>query len=51
METGITQDNYLLLTLPNQALKRVIGDMGGGACPPHDQPPLIEQQTELAPTI
>src|SRR5215831_8632162 len=27
----------------------VIRDIGGGACPPHDQPPLIEQQTEFAP--
>ena len=23
--------------------------MGGGTRPPHDQPPLIEQQTEFAP--
>src|SRR5438094_1388311 len=48
MEAGITQDNHLLLTLPNQPLKRVIRDIGGGTCPPHDQPPLIEQQTEFA---
>src|SRR5256886_2966851 len=49
MEAGITQDNHLLLTLPNQPLKRVIRDIGGGTRPPHDQPPLIEQQTESAP--
>src|SRR5215470_879202 len=48
MEAGITQDDHLLLTLPNQPLKRVIGDIGRAACPPHDQPPLIEQQTEFA---
>src|SRR5215831_17028946 len=42
------QDNHLLLTLSNQPLKRVIGDIGRVACPPHDQPPLIEQQTEFA---
>ena len=29
--------------------QRVIRDIGGGTCPPHDQPPLIEQQTEFAP--
>src|SRR5438874_5685516 len=48
MEAGITQDNHLLLTLPNQPLKRVIGDIGRGTGPPHDQPPLIELQTEFA---
>ena len=48
MEAGITQDNHLLLTLPNQPLKGVVSDIGRVACPPHDQPPLIEQQTEFA---
>src|SRR5215510_2997946 len=48
MEASITQDNHLLLKLPNQPLKRVIRDIGRGTCPPHDQPPLIEQQTEFA---
>ena len=48
LEAGITQANHLLLTLPNQPLKRVIGDIGRVACPPHDQPPLIEPQTEFA---
>src|SRR6266567_3129579 len=48
MEAGITQDNHLLLTLPNQPLKRVIRDIGRVTGPPHDQPPLIEQQTEFA---
>src|SRR2546430_2211299 len=40
MEAGISQDNHLLLTLSNQPLKRVIGDIGRVACPPDDQPPL-----------
>src|SRR5262250_1666073 len=48
MEAGITQDNHPLLKLPNQPLKRVIRDIGRGTGPPHDQPPLIEQQTEFA---
>src|SRR5215471_12362604 len=32
-----------------RGLKRVIRDIGRGTGPPHDQPPLIEQQTEFAP--
>jgi len=34
--------------LSDQPLKRVICDIGGGTRPPHDQPPLIEEQTEFA---
>src|SRR3989442_1205990 len=48
MEASITQDYHALFTLPNQPLKGVIRDFGGGTRPPHDQPPLIEQQTEFA---
>ena len=48
MEAGIAQDNHPPINLLNQPLKRVIGDIGGGT-PPHDQSPLIEQQTEFAP--
>src|SRR3989442_8935848 len=48
MEGGITEDNHALLKLPNQPLKRVIRDIGGVTRPPHDQPPLIEQETEFA---
>src|SRR4029450_8567269 len=48
MEAHITQDNHPFLNLPNQPLKRVLRDIGSGTCPPHDQPPLIEQQTEFA---
>src|SRR5262249_24537512 len=47
MEAGVTQDNHLLLTLPNQPLKRLIGHIGGGTRPPDDQSPLIEEQTEF----
>src|SRR2546422_827017 len=43
MEAGVTQDNYALLKLPNQPLKGVIRDIGGGPLPRHDQSPLIEQ--------
>src|SRR2546426_11354026 len=38
MEAGITQDNHLLLTLPNQPLKRVIRDIGHEKDPPHARP-------------
>jgi len=34
--------------LSNEPLKRVIGDIGRVTGPPHDQPPLIEQETEFA---
>src|SRR2546428_10739527 len=39
MEGGLTQDNHALLTLPNEPLKGVIRDIGGGTLPPPDQPP------------
>src|SRR5216683_2595944 len=42
------QDYHTFFKLPNQPLIRVICDMGGGTRPPHDQPPLIEEQTEFA---
>ena len=48
MEGRITQDNHLVFKLANQPLKGVIRDIGRGAGPPHDQPPLIEEQTEFA---
>jgi hypothetical protein len=47
METGITQDNHALLKLPNQPLKGIIRDIGGGTRPGHYQPLLLEQQTQL----
>ncbi len=49
MEAGITQNNHTLLKLPNEPLKRVIRHIDRGTRPPHDQPPLIEEQTEFAP--
>ena len=48
MEAGITQDYRPFFKLANQPLKGIIRDIGGGTRPPHDQPPLIEQQTEFA---
>src|SRR5438132_245016 len=48
MEGRITEDNHLVFTLSHQPLKRFIRDIGGGTVPPHDQPPLVEQQTEFA---
>src|SRR6266702_1133048 len=42
VEAGITQDNHPLLNLPNQPLKRVIGDIGRVTCPPYDQSPLVQ---------
>ena len=47
MKGRITQDNHLVFTLPNEPLKGIIGDIGRGTVPPHDQPPLVEQQTEF----
>ena len=49
MEGRVTQNNHALFELPNEPLKGGIRDIGGGTRPPHDQPPLIEQQTECAP--
>src|SRR5438132_14367503 len=54
MKGRITQDNHLLFELPNEPLKGVICDISGGTLPRHDQPPLIEQQTQFAadnPTV
>src|SRR5262249_38226350 len=47
MEAGITQDDHALFKLPNQPLKRVICNIGGITRPPHDQPPLIQQETQF----
>ena len=49
MKSGIAQDDHASIDLSNQPLEGVIGDIGRGTGPPHDQPPLIEQQTEFAP--
>src|SRR5262249_52662297 len=47
MEAGVAQDDHPPINLLNQPLKAVIRDIGRGTRPPHDQAPLIEQQTEL----
>ena len=51
MKAGVAQDNHAPVDLANQPLKRVIRDIGRGTCPPHDQPPLIEQETDEVITI
>src|SRR6266403_4956751 len=48
METGVTQDNHAPIDLANEPLKGVIRDIGRGTRPPHDQPPLVQQQAERA---
>src|SRR2546423_13269482 len=40
MEAGVAQDDHLLFKLPNEPLKGVIRDIGGGTRPSHHQPPL-----------
>jgi hypothetical protein len=47
MGGGITQDNHTSIKLLNQPLKGVIRDIRGGTRPPHDQPPLIQQETQF----
>src|SRR5713101_1924694 len=42
------QDNHALFTLSNEPLKGLVCDMGGGTRPPHNQPPLVQQQTQFA---
>src|SRR6267142_5073703 len=47
METGVTQDNHAPIDLANEPLKGVVRDMRGGTRPPHDQPPLIQEETQF----
>src|SRR6266487_5176222 len=47
MEAGVAQDDHPPLNLLNQPLKGVVRNIGGGTRPPHDQPPLVEQQTKF----
>ena len=49
MEAGVTQDNHASFKLPNEPLKGVIRHIGGRTLPGHDQPPLVQHQTEFAP--
>jgi hypothetical protein len=48
MESRITQDNHTFFKLPNQPLKGVIRDMGGGTLPCDDQAILVQHQTQCA---
>src|SRR5256884_4423072 len=43
--------DHASVDLANQPLKGVIGDIGCGTVPPHDQPPLIDSRQSLPPTI
>src|SRR6266498_964691 len=47
MEARVAQDNHPLFKLPDQPLKDIVCDIGRGTLPRHDQPPLIEQETEF----
>jgi hypothetical protein len=47
MEARVAQDGHRLFELADEPLKGVIHDIGRGARPPHDEPPLIEQQTQF----
>jgi hypothetical protein len=47
MEGGIAQDDHASVDLSNEPLEGVIRDIGGTTRPSHDQPPLVEQQTEF----
>ena len=49
MEAGVTQDNHPSVNVSNEPLKGVVRDIRGGTVPPHDQAPLIEEQTECPP--
>src|SRR4029434_7091221 len=48
MEAGVAQDDHAPINLLNQPLKGVVRHIGGGTCPPHNQPPLVQQQTQFA---
>src|SRR6266852_4845524 len=43
------QDNHALFKLPNQPLKGVIRDLGGGTRSRADQAILVQQQTQFTP--
>ena len=48
MEASVAQDNHLLFALSNEPLKGIVRHIGRVTCPPDNQSPLIEQQTEFA---
>jgi hypothetical protein len=47
MEGGIAQDDHASVDLANQPLKGIICDIRGGTRPPHNQSPLIQQETQF----
>jgi hypothetical protein len=47
MEGGITQDNHTLCKPPNEPLKGVIRDIGGGTVPRDNQAILIHYQAQF----
>jgi hypothetical protein len=49
MEGRVAQDNHAFFNLSNEPLKGVVRDIRGGTRPPHDQPPLIQQETQFPP--
>src|SRR6266853_1157458 len=42
MEAGIAQDNHAPVKLPNQPLKCLVRDVGGGTVPPNYQAVLVQ---------
>ena len=48
MKAGVAQNNHALFNLANEPLKGLVCDIGGGTRPPHNQPPLVQQQTQFA---
>ena len=51
MKPRIGQDNHLLVKLRNQRVKMRVVDIRRGAVPGADQAPLVQDNTELPPTI
>src|SRR5207245_10648358 len=49
MEASVAQDNHLLFELSNEPLKGIVRHIGRVTCPPDNQSPLIEQQTQFPP--
>ena len=47
MEAGIAQDKHPPINLLHQPLQGVVRDMRSGTRPPHDQPPLMQYETQF----
>src|SRR2546428_2121312 len=48
MESRIAEDHHPSVTLPNQRLKSLVRDIGGGTIPCHDQPPLVPPEASCS---